>query len=854
LTRICELSTKNPIAVLIFFFAVASSGFLTLPWTTFSTDLVSDDEDSPPVIRLTRENYELFGEQDALIVALEFAKPPGAARLILIQGLGEALKKLPGVQSVTYRVIDPDNPEEVAGFFRRFLLGMTDRELAEVRKIFTVKGIADGLRRSRNRLFLADDPDAQKRILDDPLGLGRLVADSLGRRSGATVSGDIYLLLASPDRTMYLIQVTPAFPTSDTTRSRALLDLLRATIPVKIMELLEWVPGDQVNSTTVKWHLTGKAVFEQEAAARFSREVMLMLLLALGGLFFFLLLIYLSWRSVLLLLAPVIAALGANCWLMFLSYDKISPIVLGTAVILLGMGTDFGVLLWARLRRETEGDLSEAAAVSRALERTGPPVVLTGLTGAAGFLSLCFCDQPAMSQFGYVSGCAVILALVATLFLFPAFAALTSRQGKDWRPSMRWRFKRSLSWFLERPLFLAALFPALIVVGIGFGSRLTLERDPFKVLLPAGIKSLEVVDRMSAKFQSNFSQPTFLSFDVENLDEGVRIQREVDGLLEKLIADEGEVSSFDSISRLATPLVTRERNIRGLADVVASWKRLRPAFLKRLALCDFSPAASRTMLASFDSAGRVIRDLEYGLVGGGQENATVVERSRYQAEMSGKHRFLTKIRYTDKLREFEALDKADAKMVESVRKLPVDIRISGPRQALQALVATLRSEALWVGFLASITVLLLSMAMLRSPLAVALSAGPAVGAFCVTLGILGFLRIRVPFSIIAVAPLVLGVGIHGGIQLVMGRRDEERVSVVEVMGELGPPVIVTGLTTVIGFLSMAVSSHYVLAFLGRAMAIGIASALALTMTTLPAMLLLLERRVNNHSLTERSST
>jgi len=115
------------------------------------------------------------------------------------------------------------------------------------------------------------------------------------------------------------------------------------------------------------------------------------------------------------------------------------------------------------------------------------------------------------------------------------------------------------------------------------------------------------------------------------------------------------------------------------------------------------------------------------------------------------------------------------------------------------------------------------------------------GAFVLTLGVMGLLRMGLPFSIVGVAPLIFGLGIDNGIHVVMGSLQKDG-SVAQAMARVTRPAILTTLTVSMGFVAVITSRHYSLEFLGWATGIGMGFTIMLTLTTLPALLFLLEER------------
>jgi hypothetical protein len=174
--------------------------------------------------------------------------------------------------------------------------------------------------------------------------------------------------------------------------------------------------------------------------------------------------------------------------------------------------------------------------------------------------------------------------------------------------------------------------------------------------------------------------------------------------------------------------------------------------------------------------------------------------------------------------------------------LPVKVDITGPRQIMQEVLSTLISELVTLGLYVMVSVIVFFFVLFGHPLGVFLSLIPMTGAFTITLGVMGLLGLGLPFSVVGVAPLIFGLGMDNGVHVVMGALHEENGSITETMGRVTRPIIFTSLTNILGFVAMLASKHYSMEFLGWAMVIGMTSAVGLTLTTLPALLLILERR------------
>jgi len=844
LLRIAKTSMAHPGLVILVFLALSVAGFSTLPLLTVSTDVIAGVGESDPVIRLTKENNELFGEQDALIIVLEFPEPPGEARLPFIKGLAEAVEHVPGVSRVRYRFFDPEDKEQTVALFKQFLLGMNEREREQIRAMAAPEMFDGAIRRNTNRLYLAYDPYLQRLILEDPLELGRFVAESMTKRIGSINLGDPYLLIASPDSTFYIIQITPRFASYDIIQGHALMTKLLEIIPAKISSLMKTLPGGEDQFKSVNWRLTGKVMFQQESAAIFDRETVTIILCSFGLVLALLLAVYRNFWSTVLLLTPLGAGIGPNYGVIYLTYSEVNPVVMGATGVLLGMGTEYGEHLWGRIREELDRGAPHGQAVLTAYEKTGPPVMLGALTGVLAFLCLALSSQPALTQFGYLGASGLVLTLISTLFLVPALAKLASTRKSDVFPRIRVPFKTLSTLFQRRPGLIVAVSFIVILVSIFFASRVSYEKDLLKVFLAQNMDSMAWSKKLSGKFHSDFSRPTYLSLDVADLNEGLAIQRQLDGILEDLREKYNDIASFDSISYLISPDSVQQANIKVLSNLATSWPQLAASFKHELQNSKLSESSQETMDKYFGLIGETFRTVGDPVSDKNQTDFADLERSWYMADVSGKYRLLTHIRYSSSIADPYELKRADTRILEAVKGLPIPVRISGTRQAMEAILSGLVSELIRLGLYAFIAVSLIFFIILPRPRWVGLCLIPMIGAFAVTLGVFGATGTGLPFSIVCVGPLIFGFGIHNSIHIIMGSLFEEHGSVAKATTRVTPRAMVVSLTIIMGFVSMLTSQHYALQFLGCAMIIGMLASVPLTLTTLPALLLLLDKWKN----------
>jgi uncharacterized protein len=127
----------------------------------------------------------------------------------------------------------------------------------------------------------------------------------------------------------------------------------------------------------------------------------------------------------------------------------------------------------------------------------------------------------------------------------------------------------------------------------------------------------------------------------------------------------------------------------------------------------------------------------------------------------------------------------------------------------------------------------------RSLPCVALALLPVAIGSAWTVGLMGLAGIPFNPANIMTLPLVIGIGVTNGIQILNRVAEEGNAGILS--KSTGKAVLVSGLTAIVGFGSLVLGKHKGIQSLGLVMAIGIAACLIAGLTFLPALLNMLER-------------
>jgi len=349
------------------------------------------------------------------------------------------------------------------------------------------------------------------------------------------------------------------------------------TVPTNFDKSADWgkeirdITGEQAGNMRI--FLTGDLGFSTDADEVFGDldtkllAVTVLLVLILLGLIY---------RAVLVALTPLVVVFFsytlATAFVYLYAKSGASVSSNGTTILIVlmfGVGTDYSLLLVSRYREELRRIQDKHEAMGRALRRTGPTILASGLTVSLAMLVLALADTRLTSSLGPVAAIGVACAMVAGLTLLPALLTMFGRTGfwprratveydpehPDTGRQGVWR--RFGDRVLQRPL------PALIVTVVVFAGG-ALGLAAYKVdysttnFFKESVESVEGFDVLRQSFPAGTLAPTTVLVESSNgpvtradVAEAVRRLDAVNGVARAtptgLRSQSGRVASIDVI-------------------------------------------------------------------------------------------------------------------------------------------------------------------------------------------------------------------------------------------------------------------------------------------------------------------
>ena len=492
-------------------------------------------------------------------------------------------------------------------------------------------------------------------------------------------------------------------------------------------------------------------------------------------------------------------------------------------VILFGLGIDYGIHYYARYIEFRASGRSVQRSVLEAYQRTGTAIFVSAITTASALFVLMFADFRGFSEFGFIAGTGIILALACMLFLLPALLVIFDRwqwillikrsADAESGPMIR-RFPYS------RPIVIFGVLISVVVIGISGNLRFEYN---FGKLEPVFEEYEQFRDFTSPVDQSSRRNPAYIVADndsdvfeiLEILRERLRnnpetMIRDVEALQERFppnpeLANE-KLDYIAEIRRLLqnTFIVNQESETldilrRGSQTTEPLDEELIPDFLK-----------NRFTTREGEIGRFVIVYPNTGLSDGLRSIAFKEEISEVVLK-NGKvyHAASTSI--------------VAASMLELMRE-----------ESPYMVAAT---------FVIVFMFILFSFGNLRWSLIALI---PLIIGLVWLFGIMLIFGLKFNFYNLVVLPAVLGIGCDNGVHLAHRFRDEGRKNMWEVLSSTGQHITIGSMTTMMGFAGLLFTSHPGLQSIGIMAVVGIGMTLFTALTFLPSMVQWLEDKKMMH--------
>ncbi|MCH8311984.1 MAG: MMPL family transporter [Nitrospinae bacterium] len=613
----------------------------------------------------------------------------------------------------------------------------------------------------------------------------------------------------------------------------------------------------------VKVGITGEDVIASDEMTLTQVDVKKATLIALAGVS---LLFILAFRGVVKPLMAVFSLVVALCWSIgftTLTVGHLNILSVVFTTILIGLGIDFGIHILERYKEERIAGGDIPSSLQKTVAGTGRGNFAGAITTALAFGAMTFTDFVGVAELGWIAAWGILFCMLAMLLLLPALLAVEEKCRKtDYNGMAPSVDKKKWIDGLFRHYYII-IFVCLLLVGL---STLSLRNLAFDYnLLNLQAKNTEAV-AYEIKIMENANRSTWsaamLADTMEEAQKklkavkGLSTVGEVESILSLVPANQPEKLKFikENSSVLSNLQVEEEDPPIFLKSIARSLKRIRfklrskeenaptdsvgeaGVWVQRVTdeLTKTDPKVAQERLSAFSKQlfadyRAKIADLRKNA------NPSPVEIDELPNEMrkrfiSKKGRFLISI--------FPSVDFWD---IDEREKFLTQLREVDPNVVGNAVHMFESSRLMKEGYvnggiyaMAAIVIFVyLTFKKFKTTLFIFL---PVVVGSLWTIGIMDLVGVRFNLANLVILPLILGIGVVNGIHIIHRYREEPDKSIPVLSKSTGQAVILSSLTTMIGFGSMMVADHQGIFSLGLVLTIGVGSCLVASITILPAIL------------------
>ncbi|MBN2527071.1 MAG: MMPL family transporter [Deltaproteobacteria bacterium] len=575
------------------------------------------------------------------------------------------------------------------------------------------------------------------------------------------------------------------------------------------------------------------------------------------------LLAFKSFRVTLFLVLPLGAGLIWAAGFTGLVYAHLTMITSYFAAVLFGLGVAFTIHIVSRFHESLLNGESKEIALEHALIGAGPGVIVGALTTAFAFLAIVFSDFQGFAEMGVISGVGVIMILIANLTLLPA--ALLR-----WHPGIRVviynRFFPAVN-IKARWLWLAGAF-VLFTVGIAVSPRIRFNYAVESMLPTASeaVRGIETLNRRTP-FSSTFSITT-----ASSLAEADKIAGKFKKLSTvSMVESAAMFIPLDQPPKLSLLSSVRPEVQNELSHLASLWRRLAgaPSIDSRESLRD-----------AMDALHFVLKDLAFDAKRTGRPEAASLERLASAAKSAAK---AIRVSSEQRIKAFHLqFSRTMAQVIEiltngvhsngfSIHDLPqtiraryvssdnkhfaviiypngdigqksffykhvdellsVDSNVTGHPVSHLAFTKMIQKGFFQAVLLSAAAVLLLVLLDLRNLTGILIALAPVLLAASWTALLMFFANLQFNYANLMGVPIFIGTSVDYGVHLAHRLKQSGDMGIA--LRTTGRAIILSGVTTLIGFGSLLAGNHWGVKSLGILLVSGIAFALFATMGVLP---------------------
>lgn len=489
------------------------------------------------------------------------------------------------------------------------------------------------------------------------------------------------------------------------------------------------------------------------------------------------------------------------------------------AVILFGLGIDYGIHYYARYIELRSSGLTVEEAIYATNGKTGEAILVSAFTTACALYVLMFADFRGFSEFGFISGTGIMLALFSMLYVLPSLLVIFEKYNlilfsKNDQKELAIKPHR---YPFARVVVILGLVASAFVIGYSDNLKFQYDFGELEPTYPEYEKFRKVAGQVG---DSNKRNPAYIIADSDE---------EVDMLIESL----RDIVDSDTSS----PTV---QSVESLQERFPSTEEESEEKLEKIAYV-------RELLQDPFLVNREDEDLEkLRQAAQSREPLTIEQIPDYL-----KSRFITKDGEVGRfVIIYPSVGLSDGRKSIAFKDDVGVVELANGKTyhaASTSIVAAsmldlMRTESPYMVGATFIIIYLFMIFTFRSFRWSVISMLPLMVGLLWLFGLMMIFDFQFNFYNLVVLPAILGIGCDSGVHLAHRYREEGKDSMWAVLSSTGQHITMGSFTTMLGFAGLIFTTHPGLQSLGVMAVMGIGMTLLTSVTFLPALIQWLEDR------------
>lgn len=262
----------------------------------------------------------------------------------------------------------------------------------------------------------------------DKLGKG---LDRFGKGGGASFSLEEFLMQTGPGgkessfASAGKMQILTALPVKE---GKSFVPAEKSIAQIRqYLKELKAMPG----FSEVRVGLTGTPVLEYEEMTTSQRDISLATVISLVLTVVLLLFAFRGALNVIAAMVSLLIALALSFGLATLLVGHLNILSMVFAVMLVGIGIEYGIQVVLRYQEEVAKGTAELPAIRIGLEKNVWAIIMAAATVACAFLTFIFTDFKGIAELGIIAGCGIAVCVIATFTVLPAMLVLFAKYRKS---------------------------------------------------------------------------------------------------------------------------------------------------------------------------------------------------------------------------------------------------------------------------------------------------------------------------------------------------------------------------------------------------------------------------------------